>query len=299
MYYSIMLERVGFNQHNGSESDLAPEAEELLGQFPVELQRLWFEKAVKEKAGVDQVRVLAAALETRHKARQVPGYSSGKLRVLEAIPESLRAAAEEVDMHTKEVKRGNNGKILVCNSDSLARRPVVYKVLLKSDELAEKRLLTEASFHAEIADLAQQHPELGVGIPAIYYFLSHKDVHAFALEFLSTAVSVEDVVLGVATLPSSCDLGKIFDAVQKFVALMNRNNFWHQDLHFGNIMIETSGDPKKPIVYLIDFGGCAYSFEDPKKRGDIDKSSDCVSVEVVQRQLAQYLQGQTQGVSHV
>lgn len=104
-----------------------------------------------------------------------------------------------------------------------------------------------------------------VGVPKPYYSLEQEVIDAggdaafisaLAMETLD-AVSIEEVLNGMAELPQAFDNASFWDKLEKFVEKMHERHIYHRDIHAGNIMIgKHDGKP-----YLIDFGTATYSTE--------------------------------------
>jgi RIO-like serine/threonine protein kinase len=92
-------------------------------------------------------------------------------------------------------------------------------------------------------------------------YLVKETVNILAMRRLD-AVSLKDVIEGVAEVPSTMKPDTFFSQLRSFVERMHMKGIYHRDFHSGNIMI----DKKTGRPCVIDFGRASYGSGDDAYR---------------------------------
>lgn len=123
------------------------------------------------------------------------------------------------------------------------------------------------------------------------YFVKEK-IEILAMERMH-AVSIQDVLSGIRSIPENFNLVIFFKELRNFVEKMHLKNIFHHDLHSGNIMI----DLETGLPYVIDFGHSGSdehddSFFEMRVGDKISKfkyKKDMEWVDLLENELSKYL----------
>lgn len=112
------------------------------------------------------------------------------------------------------------------------------------------------------------------------------DFYALVMEELP-ASNLQNVLLGIDTLPESFDVEKCMHVLYKYVDEMHENGITHNDLEARNVMLDKqTGDP-----YIIDFGRSArVEYDEQSQQAESLRDSDYNNLERIERELKELIE---------
>jgi serine/threonine protein kinase len=284
----------------GALSDIA---EDLLESVPAEISARWRQRIKQEK--IEDIEPFLRNLLAQRELVKIPRFRSERLRTLDRIPPGLLEKLKSVDEHAVEIDRGHWGRIMRCNTDDIELKNgaplgtrVLYKILLGPVVGYHNDLESEAGFLAELRTLAETRPEIRVGVPAPYFFISDPRIDIFAMQDISHADSIKNIMDRSIPVPATYPLTLAFDAVRTFVEYMHAEGYYHRDLRAGNIMLNlaATADGPEPLAYIIDTGFAIRTFSEEKAREGMDKTPDDGMINIVQQELIAHLRNRESSV---
>lgn len=284
----------------GALSDIA---EDLLESVPAEISARLRQRIKDER--VEDVEPFLRSLLAQRELVRIPRFRSERLRTLDRIPLGLLEKLKSLDEHAVELDRGHWGRIMRCMTDDIELKSgaplgarVLYKILLGPVVGHHNDLESEAGFLAELRALADDRPEIRVGVPAPYFFISDPRIDILAMEDISHAVSIKNIMDRAIPVPATYPLTAAFDAVRTYVEFMHAEGYYHRDLREGNIMLNlgATADGSEPLAYIIDTGFAIRTFSEEKSREGMDKTPDNGMVNLVQKKLTTHLKNRESGV---
>lgn len=269
-----------------NESEDVGLVEELVESFHKDLVATW-RKKIAGKAVPEQIAMLREGLKGRQEALKPKEYASENLRTIREVPRELRSRMRDIDAHSEEVDRGENGRIIRCLAQDPTRPNVVYKVLLRPPLPSQNSLRSEAAYQADLHSFSLGHPKLRVRVPKPYFFVSKNGIDAMAQEEVTSCISVKNILHQDIPIPLELDIDRIFDAAQKFVDEMHKEGFYHRDLREGNIMInlDPTATETDPLAYVIDMGHCTQAWSEEEAYRKLDAPRDNVILNKVKNML--------------
>lgn len=239
--------------------ELTPEEEirVLLKTLPEELRKRWEE--ANESAPIEMqvenireyVRKRTAAIAERPSLNALGRPSH--VTVERAYPQAIANIIEKLELGEHvQLGFGRAGRVVASVSDP----DICYKVLYPKDKLPLETnpISVEADIQDEIASMGEID---GVRAPRVFMFVEHDSVQAIRMERLE-ADSLDDLLNGRAEWPPSFNCERFFSSLQTFLEHMHANDYYHRDLHLGNVMVDRStGNPR-----VIDFGAAARKYLD-------------------------------------
>lgn len=225
-------------------SDNESEAE--FEQLPEEIRERW-EAAHADKSESDRREAMRILVQNRKKALRSPQHLAPVPTHVEVQPGSTdvqEMIKKVADGAHEALGQGQSGRVIA----PLRNPDVAFKVFFPriAQPTGTNDIALEAELQNAIASRGEKH---GVRVPRIHYFLRNDAMRAIAMERLH-AVSVMDVLDGVAPLPAAFDRDRFHTALNAYVGEMNAAGYYHRDLHAGNVLIDT----ETGMPYIIDFG---------------------------------------------
>lgn len=273
-------------------------AEDILDSLPPELSVRWRERMQNEGVTPGSAEAFVRSMLAEREKVRIPRFRSDRLRVLDRVPVGLVGKLERVDEHAVELDRGHWGRVMRCRVDDIeikAGAPsggrVLYKVLLGPPVGYHNDLQAEAGFLTELHALSEKRPELRVGVPAPYFFVSDPRREILAMEDVSHAVSIKNIMERGISIPPEFPLEDAFEAVRQFIDYMHEEGYYHRDLREGNIMLNLSARAggSEPLAYVIDPGFCIRTFSEEVARKGMDKTPDNGMINIVEKSLKTHL----------
>lgn len=274
--------------------------EDLLESVPAELALRWRQRLDNENISTDEeAEQFVRGLMTQRERVRLPRFRSEKLRTLDRMPAGLLEKIKEVDRHAVELDRGHWGRIMRCKADEIELangaplgKRVLYKVLLGPVVGHHNDLESESGFLAELYTLTEKRPDFRVAAPAPYFFISDPRIDILAMEDISHAVSVKNIIENRMPIPETYPLGKAFDMLRQFISYMHEEGFYHRDLREGNIMLNLNAteSDNEPLAYIIDTGFAIKTFSEAQAREGMDKTPDNGMINAVEKLLKTSLQ---------
>ena len=278
-----------------SETDAEDHVADLLenSHLPHEIQQRW-EAANRELTPKVRLASLTKLIEGRKKVLSSPVSKSPdtprRIEVTETSPLAIQKMIEAMHKGGHElVGVGKSAQVIA----SIRNPTICYKVFFEPNQqpIGVNDIAEEADIQKEIFEIGEH---AGVRVPRVYFFIINKDFRAIAMERLP-AVSLQDVLLGREVLPPSFNFDSFFKALSVYVETLHERNFYHRDLHDGNIMVDI--ETGKP--YVIDFGFTVKSTTDegiyrPEvvisgRKQDLVLLSDTVGIQSVRAAIARHL----------
>lgn len=265
--------------------DTVPVAD-LLDLLPEEHLETWKRK-IAGKTIEEQMVILKDGIKRRAEVVKPIDYHSEYLRIAKELPRELLVRMRDMDRHSEEVNRGNNGRIIRCLQQDPTRRAIVYKVLLRPPMPPHNSLRSEAAFQADVHRLSLEHPEIRVSVPRPFFFTSKLGIDAIAQEEVTDCVAIKDVIDQDIPIPADLDIDAMFDELQRFIDMMHDRGFYHRDLREGNIManLNPNPDPHEPLAYIIDMGYCTRAWSEEEAYRRLDAPKDNVILKKVKQML--------------
>lgn len=279
--------------------------EDLLESVPAELAERWRVRLDTERVTEKDAEQFVRGLMAQRERFRLPRFRSEKLRTLDRIPTGLLEKIKDVDAHAVELDRGHWGRIMRCRADEIdlqngapLGKRVLYKVLLGPVVGHHNDLESESGFLAELYALASKKPDFRIGVPAPYFFVSDPRIDILAMEDISHAVSIKNIMEGQLAIPTTFPLGKAFEMLRQFVSYMHEEGLYHRDLREGNIMLNLSATEsgEDPLLYIIDTGFAIKTFSAEQAREGMDKTPDNGMINIVEKLLKTHLQNRETGV---
>lgn len=238
---------------------------DLLDELPDELREKW-ERDHADDEEDERLSSLLHLVEGRRKALKSPRstFAPRGVEVVDSSPLAIRQMIERLDAGEHEaLGKGMSAKVIA----SVRNPEVAYKVFfsMSSQPLGTNDIATEAELQRAVAELGELH---GVRAPKLHYFIENTNMRAIAMERLH-AVSIHDVLDGLAPLPATFDYDRFFSALEAYVNALHKRGYYHRDLHGGNVLI----DLETGMPYVIDFGMSTHTIvEDEAYSKDVPMS---------------------------
>lgn len=282
----MSLERMRRVQQPESPAEDTHSVDDLLDLLPEEHHDTWVQK-IAGKEVQEQKAILRNGIQRRAEAVKPADHHSEYLRIAKELPRELIARMRDIDRHSEEINRGQNGRIIRCLQQDPTRPAVVYKVLLHPPMHPHNSLRSEAAFQADVHRLSLDHPEIRVAVPRPFFFASKLGIDTIAQEEVTSCIAVKDIIDQDIPIPAELDIDAIFAEVQRFVDLMHANGFYHRDLREGNIMVNLDPNPDgdEPLAYVIDMGYCARAWSEEEAYRRLDAPRDNVILKKVKEML--------------
>lgn len=282
----MSLERMRHTRVSENAGDELNSVDDLLEMLPAEHHETWMQK-IAGKEAKEQKAILRNGIQKRAEAVKPADHKSEYLRIAKELPRELIARMRDIDRHSEEINRGQNGRIIRCRQQDPTRPAVVYKVLLHPPMPPHNSLRSEAAFQADVHRLSLDHPEIRVSVPRPFFFTSKLGIEAIAQEEVTNCIAVKDIIDQDIPIPPELDISAIFAEVQRFVDCMHEKGFYHRDLREGNIMVNLDPDARddEPLAYVIDMGYCTRAWSEEEAYRRLDAPKDNVILKKVKEML--------------
>lgn len=210
----------------------------------------------------DQVPPFSSKIALQLIDAALDGYVSAHFNHIDPIP---LASASIAQVHAAVLKNGNHViiKILRPNIRGLLTRDIAFlrwgASFLKPwgkgmvDEIAmtlkqEINLVNEAAHAEQLKENASTHHTAALFIPTIYWELTTETMlvmeRIYGVPIMDVA-TIKEAGVNLHRLAKQC--------VEIFFTHMFQDNYFHADLHPGNIFINVT-QPECPVIELVDFG---------------------------------------------
>ena len=235
--------------------DIEARIEEMLSTLPEDLQMHW-EEEYAETELAEQERTLKELIAKREQALSSPSANVRErpqhAPIEQRHPLAVANLIERLDEGSRVLLgKGNAAHVI----SSVRNEGACYKVMLPKESLpaGTNSIAREVDLQEEIANLGEI---AGVRAPKVYSFVEDGEVRAIMMERLD-AVSFDDILIyNKEPFPEAFDSKKFFDALTEYIELLHSKNYYHRDLHGGNVLI----DRKTGMPYVVDFGFTTRTF---------------------------------------
>jgi serine/threonine protein kinase len=169
--------------------------------------------------------------------------------------------------------------------------PHIVAVKIECDRVFAQ--LTSISREVKCIQNLNSHSRKGTNRRQFVQLLDHDTntpCHWYAMSTYTSCLSVKDL-LGAASsnaqlqgrVPREFILHYFVEVLSALRFLHNNCNMVHGDVHFGNVMLDTTSSkqhvPGFPNLVLIDFGyACVFEKKEKQKQFDIDRKQFCLTV---------------------
>lgn len=256
-----------------SEREMEERVDEWLNSLPGELADRFYTTHQDENITA-QYQALENLISARENARKEKPliFSPEHVEITSVKPLALQRLLELIEENKHEkLGAGQAGRVIAS-----LRHPkdVCYKVMFNQDKLpfGTNDIAVETELQQSIASLGER---FGVRAPRVFSFVQTEEVKAITMERLP-AVSLRDIVTGRAEVPPAFNPDTFFPSVRQYIDLLHDQDYYHRDLHDGNLMADTTtGQP-----YVIDFGLSGYT-TNPESAYHLTKIRGGHEVEIV------------------
>ncbi len=244
-----------------------------------------------------QLEKLETLAQKRREALAPKPYISEKLILLDELPAKAEALFSEafhmLEERSQEIDRGFNGKIMEYVGSGPDEPNVVYKLLIRSPIGEQNDLLSEASYLADLAHLAEKYKDARIGAPQPFYCATITNARVIAMQKVP-GLSIENILTRDISLPPDLDIDAIEHHLDLFIERINNEGFYHNDLRPGNIMIDLEREkPDAPLAYIVDTGNAKHFYGKGTHEREIDNTRDRVMLKVAVQKLRLKAQEQT------
>lgn len=161
--------------------------------------------------------------------------------------EELLECLNKLESNSVPLGEGKNAEVFGLDEGKF--RSVCMKKMRENPQLKCNDLDTEVDFQNRVR-------ELGIKTPlTMAYMIDPELKEEFILMERIYGCSIKDIIYGQDQVPDKYDHKKFFGQLKENIKKMHENNIHHRDLHEGNVMIDTNGDP-----VIIDFGTSCTAF---------------------------------------
>jgi tRNA A-37 threonylcarbamoyl transferase component Bud32 len=199
----------------------------------------------------------------------------GHSEQIQVNPDTVLNALDHIKRHSEEIGIGADGRVVIDTTDVTNINPeICYKfALLEKVKRGRNSVAEEAELQSAFYEAASKHDNKDIGVPMPYYEIEVFTTQMIAMEKLR-ARSVDELLRSIGTLPPWFDVDRFCNSLKGFIDAMHKENLYHRDLHFGNIMISQRREWQEgePMGYVIDFGLSGYALEnmEPYKKDVAD-----------------------------
>jgi len=233
--------------------DVEAEVEFILNQHPEEIAERW-EKEIEDMLPRAQLSHLRRMAERRREALAPKSYESPNLVALDAVPPEVEELFgkhfNEAVNDMSEVNRGYNGRIMAFDEKEEYKK-IVYKVLIRQPIGKQNDLMSEASFQADMHEIASKNAECA-RVPKVHFLAIRQNAKIIAMDRIP-GHSIEEILKKRIRIPVDFDINSAEKACIALVEKLHEAGISHNDLRTGNIMLDFS-QRGAASAYIIDAG---------------------------------------------